>query len=658
MAALKYDEKEKIKQRLSCALCFDLYESPRIFPCFHSFCKSCVEKLDKKTKDNSVGYECPFCRRFIKDDDIQDNFFLSDLVDLINDIEHGSKSCEQCDGEISQWRCMDCKITVCSTCQAGHLKIPICKGHRIIPIDDETSLVLDRLVFCSRHVDEVVKFHCKTCQWPICIKCKILEHDNHTAETIESAVDDILLRIKILQGKYHEKIAIKEKRKQQLELFKNEIQEGSFKTIQDITEISDALIKRIQADWARITRELELQGKVQIEKIDDNLVKVENEINECEGVISWAETVAEKSKGATLMQGYYSGLHEKHESLDVSENEQTGVLSLDLKNVVVESANVLNIKGSLIGKIKHEPLVLREHQMPETIKTPEQLQQKDCEKSPKPMISNKENFVIADFFKDNQSLVRTINAPNGSLRRLYLVKHEIWIPLETKRKIYRIPIDLDVMDERQTEHYVLDTPGLNPIAVTFGKPNIFLASSQGLCTSSIDNLEWKFIAKGSFHDVACYNDTLVAACLSANEVHIYKKTDKQPNYAIISKIEWKGYLSRVICIESGIYLHFSKQRVLRKYSLLGKELSLVSTKTSDYNPNEAAKLCMVDDAGSMLFADWYNNYLEVHVKYENHTTIKHVKKASMETHNDAIMLDTTTLMVLAGNKLHVIKGGI
>lgn len=46
---------------LTCALCLEIYSSPRLLPCHHTFCLSCIEGL--ATAHKGKAFPCPSCRK-------------------------------------------------------------------------------------------------------------------------------------------------------------------------------------------------------------------------------------------------------------------------------------------------------------------------------------------------------------------------------------------------------------------------------------------------------------------------------------------------------------------------------------------------------------------------------------------------------------------
>ena len=66
------------------------------------------------------------------------------------------------------------------------------KGHRVLEINEETELVIDKLVFCNTHEDETLKLYCNECRDVICMMCQVVQHKLHETLTVKQALDNVL----------------------------------------------------------------------------------------------------------------------------------------------------------------------------------------------------------------------------------------------------------------------------------------------------------------------------------------------------------------------------------------------------------------------------------------------------------------------------------
>ena len=75
--------KEISEDFLSCTICLELFKTPKILPCLHTFCEQCLVKLAGKTK----SLRCPECRERHQlqvggVSAVRNNFFMNNLTDI------------------------------------------------------------------------------------------------------------------------------------------------------------------------------------------------------------------------------------------------------------------------------------------------------------------------------------------------------------------------------------------------------------------------------------------------------------------------------------------------------------------------------------------------------------------------------------------------
>lgn len=120
---------------LNCSVCKEVYKSPRLLHCHHSFCSKCL--IDLANKQGSV-IRCPTCKAPTKlpaggVENLQMNFYLSE---------------EKLENERRV------------------------KGHETCPVHD----------------NEHVTLYCQDCDQVMCIRCKVTTHDGHLSEDITSTL--------------------------------------------------------------------------------------------------------------------------------------------------------------------------------------------------------------------------------------------------------------------------------------------------------------------------------------------------------------------------------------------------------------------------------------------------------------------------------------
>ncbi|KAK7483423.1 hypothetical protein BaRGS_00025363 [Batillaria attramentaria] len=119
-------------EALTCALCLDIYTSPKLLPCHHTFCQHCLKDLASRHRNNN--FPCPSCRKQTAVppggvSDFQTNFYI------------GREDLERA--------------------RVGTV--------------------------CMNHIKQELDLYCVQCDLPICLKCKMTKHEKHETEDLSDA---------------------------------------------------------------------------------------------------------------------------------------------------------------------------------------------------------------------------------------------------------------------------------------------------------------------------------------------------------------------------------------------------------------------------------------------------------------------------------------
>ncbi|CAG00441.1 unnamed protein product, partial [Tetraodon nigroviridis] len=143
------------KQFLVCSICLDHYRTPKVLPCLHTFCESCLQNY---IPPESLTLSCPVCRQtsILPEKGVcalQNNFFITNLMEVL-----------QRDSECPRPEACSVLESV-SAAAAGK---PLC---------------------CPNHEGKVMEFYCESCETAMCLDCTEGEHREHVTVPLRDVVE-------------------------------------------------------------------------------------------------------------------------------------------------------------------------------------------------------------------------------------------------------------------------------------------------------------------------------------------------------------------------------------------------------------------------------------------------------------------------------------
>uniref|UniRef100_A0A8C3G4D7 RING-type E3 ubiquitin transferase n=1 Tax=Cyclopterus lumpus TaxID=8103 RepID=A0A8C3G4D7_CYCLU len=143
------------KQFLVCSICLDHYSNPKVLPCLHTFCESCLQNY---IPPESLTLSCPVCRQtsILPEKGVcalQNNFFITNLMEVL-----------QRDPECSRPEA----CSVLESVSAAAAVKPLC---------------------CPNHEGKVMEFYCESCETAMCLDCTEGEHRDHVTVPLRDVVE-------------------------------------------------------------------------------------------------------------------------------------------------------------------------------------------------------------------------------------------------------------------------------------------------------------------------------------------------------------------------------------------------------------------------------------------------------------------------------------
>ncbi|KAK3608722.1 hypothetical protein CHS0354_007386 [Potamilus streckersoni] len=189
----------RIPHVLQCPICLETLRRPKLLPCGHTYCASCLQSHINSTMINrgtlQTCFSCSVCRvdttlpdTAISVDQWAESFPVNSIVSSVLDVTykmHSNKLCDIC----QKWNiqttaatlCKDCEKFMCKICREHHNENQLQLEHDVIDLNSEnTSCItipkLSIIEICSRHRKKCIEFFCRDHSSLCCSTCGFLEH--------------------------------------------------------------------------------------------------------------------------------------------------------------------------------------------------------------------------------------------------------------------------------------------------------------------------------------------------------------------------------------------------------------------------------------------------------------------------------------------------
>ena len=198
---------KSFEKHLSCPICLETFSEPKILPCVHSFCESCLHShVRSSTSDQSQWFECPMCRVTTypakKESPVSkwahefpsNHLIVSMLEDSVQPgmeqrsfAESAEMICSPCALQNKQETvfsfCVTCCEYLCENCHNYHSKFKLMRNHQILkgknlPKDISHFKRMSAITVCKFHNDREIEYLCLVHKEFICSTCVKCTHRN------------------------------------------------------------------------------------------------------------------------------------------------------------------------------------------------------------------------------------------------------------------------------------------------------------------------------------------------------------------------------------------------------------------------------------------------------------------------------------------------
>ncbi len=291
-----------IPEELKCTLCEKELHDPKVLPCCHTYCKACLEGLLASSSDRRK-LTCPqaLCGATHKVPEAGVGDFLTDYTTL-HDLEmfRATKakdlaSCEGCDtSDPPVAYCTDCRAFLCDFCSTAHMRMKLCRNHRVIPKENLGQEPLERRkeMFCIWHATcgEPMRVYCKTCQIPVCCHCIVASHQAHILVNIDQNTrKEVQSKMTSLAETVHQRLA----RYEESQMFIGQVEKRANSRPNEIKTAINATFDRLAAALesrrARLLEEADMRCTTDLMELNLQKELVNSTLSALKGVTRFSE---------------------------------------------------------------------------------------------------------------------------------------------------------------------------------------------------------------------------------------------------------------------------------------------------------------------------------------------------------------------------------
>ena len=147
----------KLNDQLTCNICLERYNNPRLLICHHAFCKDCIAQLQAQLPEmERHTVACPSCRKPTQLGDkgalgLPAAFHINNFLEIDKVLKESTENQQKClmhKNRLMEIYCETCEELICIKCMSSH------REHRLIDAD---NLYEESLTSIDEQINEVEK---------------------------------------------------------------------------------------------------------------------------------------------------------------------------------------------------------------------------------------------------------------------------------------------------------------------------------------------------------------------------------------------------------------------------------------------------------------------------------------------------------------------
>ena len=373
---------EELEREITCAVCQEHYNEPKILPCQHYYCKACIQRMDLRT-GTGQPFACPECRFQISLSDggvdgLKPAFFVNRLFSTICskeplpvDVSHCQLEALQCElctdsGSSAKAFCRQCTMFVCDECVKQHKRIKTYTSHEVVSVEDlkqRKRKIAVEPAKCQDHREPLV-LYCFNCNTLLCRDCIMKDHKDHIFEFCAKAAVNT-------RQKLEEKLVLLKSQKLDLQaaVRKIQVKKEELKDRKDIlAQNTKTVFKELRDILDHREEELLAEVGAAVEKKTGMLIVQNEELSstcaEVQSLIDGVEQCVLYESDNEVMNQHCSMFRQIKRQLKRSGSERSWV-SVKARDIAVEfsCADALKELCYSQARVFDQPLVLNKYRV-------------------------------------------------------------------------------------------------------------------------------------------------------------------------------------------------------------------------------------------------------------------------------------------------------
>ncbi|XP_016078852.1 PREDICTED: tripartite motif-containing protein 45 isoform X2 [Miniopterus natalensis] len=272
-----------------CPSCMALFKAPRLLPCLHTVCTTCLEQLepfsvvdirggDSDTSSErslfqelkprglqpQTGILCPVCDAQV---DLPTGGVKALTIDhlAMNDVmleslrgEGQGLVCDLCSDRDVEKRCQTCKANLCHFCCQAHRRQKKTTYHTMVDLKDLKGYSrVGKAILCPAHPTEELRLFCELCDRPVCRNCVVGEHQEHPCDFASNIIHKHGDSVRGLLKDTQPHVEALEEALEQIREMNSALQQRVEAVAADVRTFSEGYVKAIEEHRDKLLKQLE-----------------------------------------------------------------------------------------------------------------------------------------------------------------------------------------------------------------------------------------------------------------------------------------------------------------------------------------------------------------------------------------------------------------